>query len=79
MTMPDERARALRFASEFLQDLMTNPDVPASVKQEALATLRHYPSVREIKNMVRDVHHLTLSSPRPTMHWLAPEEDGLRK
>jgi Tfp pilus assembly protein PilO len=76
MTMPDERARALKFAGEMLLDLMTNPEVPASVKHEARATLRHYPSARELKDMVRDVHHLTLNSPRPTIHWLAPEEDA---
>jgi Tfp pilus assembly protein PilO len=75
MTMPDERARALKFAGELLYDLMDNPDVPASVKHEAWATLRHYPSARELKDMVRDVHHLTLNSPKLTMHWLAPEED----
>jgi hypothetical protein len=73
MTMPDERARALRFAGEVLRDLMTNPDVLASVKQEARATLRHYPSARDLKDMARDVHDLTRSG--PGIHWLAPEED----
>jgi len=78
MTMPDERARALRFAGEVLRDLMTNPDVPALVKQEARATLRHYPSARDLKDMVRDVHHLTLNQPGQSglgTYWLAPEED----
>lgn len=77
MTMPDERARALRFAGETLRDLLTNPDVPASVKQEARVTLRHYPTPLDLKNMVRDVHELTRirSGTGLQMHWLAPEED----
>jgi hypothetical protein len=77
MTMPDERARALRFAGEVLQGLLTNPDVPASVKQEAQVTLRHYPSARDLKDMVQDVHELTLNQSGqsgPGIHWLAPEE-----
>ena len=77
MTMPDERARALRFAGEVLQGLLTNPDVPASVKQEARVTLRHYPSARDLKDMVQDVHDLTLNQSGqfgPGIHWLAPEE-----
>jgi Tfp pilus assembly protein PilO len=74
MTMPDERARALRFAGEVLQGLLTNPDVPASVKQEARVTLRHYPSARDLKDMVQDVHHITLNQPGLGIYWLAPEE-----
>jgi hypothetical protein len=77
MTMPDERARALRFAGEVLRDLLTNPDVPASVKQEARVTLRHYPSARDLKDMVQDVHELILNQSGqfgPGIHWLAPEE-----
>lgn len=77
MTMPHERTRALRFAGETLRDLLTNPDVPASVKQEARVTLRHYPSARDLKDMVRDLHELTLSQcaqSGPGIHWLAPEE-----
>ena len=76
MTMPDERTRALRFAGEVLRDLMTNPDVPASVKQEARGTLRH-PSARDIRDMAQDVHELTLNQcaqSGPSIHWLAPEE-----
>jgi hypothetical protein len=77
MTMPHERARALRFAGETLRDLLTNPDVPASVKQEARVTLRHYPSARDLKDMVQDVHELILNQSGqfgPGIHWLAPEE-----
>lgn len=77
MTMPHERARALRFAGETLRDLLTNPDVPASVKHEARVTLRHYPTPLDLKDMVRDVHELTRIRAETDlqMHWLAPEED----
>ena len=77
MTMPHERARALRFAGETLRDLLTNPDVPASVKQEARVTLRHYPTPLDLQNMVRDVHELTriCAATGLQMHWLEPEEN----
>lgn len=35
MTMPDERARALRFAGEMLRELQHNPDVPEAIRREA--------------------------------------------
>lgn len=77
MTMPHERARALRFAGETLRDLLTHPDVPASVKQEARVTLRHYPTPLDLQNMVRDVHELTRirAATCLQMHWLEPEEN----
>lgn len=77
MTMPHERARALRFADETLRDLLTHPDVPASVKQEARVTLRHYPTPLDLQDMVRDVHELTRirAATGLHMHWLEPEEN----
>ena len=77
MTMPNERARALRFAGETLRDLLKNPDVPDSVKHEARVTLRHYPTPRDLKDMVKDVYELTRMRPASDMymHWLEPEEN----
>lgn len=72
MTMPDERARALRFARELLRELLTHPDVPESIKLEARATLRYYPTPKDLKLMVSAVDHLTRSG--PGIHWLQPEE-----
>jgi hypothetical protein len=71
MTMPHERARALRFAGEVLRDLQLNPDVPESVKREARVTLRHYPEPHELKSMIEAVDRLTRSG--DCVHWLEPE------
>lgn len=46
MTMPDERYRAIRFAREFLRDLLDSkktPRVPKEVRQQASRVLRHFP------------------------------------
>lgn len=71
MTMPHERARALRFAGEMLRELQRNPDVPESIRQEARATLRHYPTPLDLKSMIEDVDRLTGSW--DGIHWLEPE------
>lgn len=71
MTMPDERARALRFAGELLRELLTHADVPESIKREARATLRHYPTPNDLKLMVSAVDRLSDSGPE--IHWLKPE------
>lgn len=72
MTMPDERARALRFAGEILREMRTRSDVPEDLRRQALVALRHYPSPQELQWMIRDVDRM----PRefPDQHWLAPEE-----
>ncbi|NCZ82889.1 MAG: hypothetical protein EBX64_07040 [Betaproteobacteria bacterium] len=46
MTMPDERFRAVKYAREFLYDLLDpkkTPKVPREIRQRALRVLRHYP------------------------------------
>jgi hypothetical protein len=53
MTMPCERTRALRFAGEVLQELLSRHDVPADLKHQARVTLRHYPSAAEIASQAR--------------------------
>jgi hypothetical protein len=55
MTMPDERARALRFAGEVLREMLTREDVPRDLKQQALVTLRHYPTEQQLAWMIADV------------------------
>ena len=48
MTLPDERYRAVMWASRFLQDLAHDrkkyPRIPKQVRQEAYSILRHFPS-----------------------------------
>lgn len=52
MTMPDERFRAVRYAREFLHDLLDpkkTPKVPKEIRQRALRVLRHYPMEQEME------------------------------
>ena len=47
MTLPDERYRAVKMASQLLLDLCDpkrTPRVPKEIRQRAQAALRHYPS-----------------------------------
>ena len=50
MTMPNERARALRWAGEFIQDIAASGELSEERKREAQAILRHYPSAAEIRS-----------------------------
>lgn len=46
MTLPDERYRAVKFARDFLYDLMDSkktPGVPKVIRERARSVLRHYP------------------------------------
>jgi len=46
MTLPDERYRAVRWAREFMYELMDpkkTPGVPKSIRDQARSVLRHYP------------------------------------
>jgi hypothetical protein len=53
MTLPDERYRAVVWASRFLHDLAHNtkdyPRVPKKVRREAYSILRHYPDSWDMK------------------------------
>ena len=47
MTLPDERYRAVKFARDFMFDLMDpkkTPGVPRAQRERARHVLRHYPS-----------------------------------
>lgn len=51
MTLPRERTRAIQRAQRFLLDLMdarATPRVPADLRREARAILRHYPGVYDL-------------------------------
>jgi hypothetical protein len=53
VTLPDERYRAVLWASQFLGELAHNtkkyPRIPKAVRQEAWSILRHYPSDWEMQ------------------------------
>jgi hypothetical protein len=47
MTLPDERYRAVRWAREFMYELLDpkkTPGVPRRIRDTARSVLRHYPS-----------------------------------
>ena len=47
MTLPDERYRAVKWAREFMYELLDpkkTPGIPSLVRDQARAVLRHYPS-----------------------------------
>lgn len=69
MTMPDERTRALRWAGEFLQEVLESPECPQALKQQARMILRHYPQAYSIENEARLRPHLGVGIP-----WLSPED-----
>lgn len=53
MTLPDERYRAVMWASRFLQEIAHDrkkyPRLPVAVRQEAMTILRHFPSSVDLK------------------------------
>ena len=54
MTLPDERYRAVMQTAKFLQALSHSGElkrIPLSVRQEARALLRHYPSEYDMKKV----------------------------
>ena len=56
MTLPDERYRALKWAEEFLQDLLDpskTPRVPKRIRAQARSVLRHYPGSYYIEQLAR--------------------------
>jgi hypothetical protein len=57
MTIASERTRAVNDTYEFLRDLLhpkQTPGVPRSVRQRALALLRHYPTRWDIEMVVEE-------------------------
>ncbi|WP_423200973.1 BPSL0761 family protein [Comamonas thiooxydans] len=51
MTTPEERTRALRLASELLQDLEKRQDVPADLRLRTRGVLRNYPEEWQLRMM----------------------------
>lgn len=55
MTLPDERYRAVLWASRFLQEIAHDrkkyPRLPVVVRQEAMSILRHFPDNYILEDM----------------------------
>ena len=65
MTMPNERARALIWAGEFLREVQMSDTLPETLKTQAHWILRHYPDAGEIARAAGSPH---IGS------WLSPVE-----
>jgi hypothetical protein len=72
MTMPNERARALRLAGEILRKVLERDDVPGDLSYQAQVALRHYPDSVELKQMIIDIDRLPTDG--LNQRWLAPED-----
>lgn len=72
MTMPNERARALRLAGEILRKMLARDDMPENLRCLARVALRHYPDPRELEQMIGDIDRLPHGF--LDQRWLAPEE-----
>lgn len=70
MTMPDERARALRFAGEILREMLAREDVPEDLKHQAGNTLRHYPDPQQLEWMIDEISRQPSNGPR----WLENDD-----
>lgn len=56
MTLPDERYRALKWAEQFLQDLLDpsiTPRIPKAIRQRARSVLKHYPGEYYLAEIAR--------------------------
>lgn len=62
MTLPDERYRAVLWASRFLRDIALDrkkyPRIPKAVRQEAYSVLRHFPSEWEMQQAAEASPHV---------------------
>ncbi len=69
MTMPDERARSLRWGWEFLWGLQKATNLTPEQLDKVRAIVRHYPSTSEIGDWAREPDPADL-----TGRWLEPED-----
>ena len=49
MTIPEERTRALKWAGEFLVEVLRTPECPQELREQARMILRHYPDAASIE------------------------------
>lgn len=75
MTMPSERTRALRWAGEFLDELV-GVDMPEHIKRQTPYILRHYACASSIANEAKFQSLFADHPKRGQWHepWLRPEE-----
>lgn len=80
MTLPDERYRAVMWASRFLTDLAHDrkkyPRVPKAVRQEAYSILRHYPGSWDMTKVSEAAPDVFQERMEPVIRLIKQYEEG---
>ena len=61
MTTREEEIRSIKYAHEFLRELINpkaTPNVPSAIRSKALSVLRHYPYPYSIKEVLEELRKL---------------------
>lgn len=78
MTLPDERYRAVLWATGFLQELAYDrkkyPRIPKAVRQEAYSILRHYPNIWDMKQAAHSAPHVFQEQMEPLYRMIKQHE-----
>ena len=78
MTLPDERYRAVKWATQFLSRLAGGeyPRVPKAVRDEARSILRHYPLDWDMKQAADAAPHVFQERMEPLYRMVLQHEQG---
>lgn len=58
MTLPDERYRAVVQTKKFLESLLSAPEIPKHIRDDARWCLRHYPSEWDMEYAAKGAPHV---------------------
>jgi len=56
MTLPDERFRSIKYAQDFLRDLLdpkVTPKIPKHIRKRAYSILKHFPHQYEMEQAAK--------------------------
>ena len=82
MTTPHERSRALVWAGGFLIELARDTRLPVDVRQKAVRTARHFPTIDQVGHLAATVASSTsqfgfeLEDPKENPEWAGECEHG---
>jgi len=81
MTLPDERYRAVRWAREFMYELMDpkkTPGVPKRIRDQARSILRHYPGDSDMMQASEVAGHIFQERMEPVTRLFQQYEESKR-
>jgi hypothetical protein len=76
MTLPDERYRAVVQTKKFLEELLTTPRIPKSVKGNARWCLRHYPTEFDMRETADKVPEIFATEIEPLYRMVKQHEQN---